>query len=77
MNYIIASIEDSTKNITLTQKEVAEIPSYCFNISAPTTYDQELEDLRRQLIFWVEGKIWIKMSDQILHGFYFLRLFYQ
>ena len=57
MSYIIASIEDSTKNITLTQKEVAEIPSYCFNISAPTTYDQELEDLRRQLIFWVEGKI--------------------
>ena len=57
MNYIIASIEDNTENITFTQKEVVEIPSYCFNISAPTAHDQELEDLRRQLIFWVEGKI--------------------
>ena len=57
MNCIIASIEDNTQNITSTQKEVADIPSYCFNISAPTTHDQELEDLRRQLIFWVEGKI--------------------
>ena len=36
--------------------EDTKTPSYCFNISAPTSHDQELEDLRGQLIFWVEGK---------------------
>ena len=36
--------------------ESTDTDSYCFNLSAPTPHDQELEDLRLQLIFWVEGK---------------------
>ena len=36
--------------------ESTDADSYCFNLSAPTPHDQELEDLRLQLIFWVEGK---------------------
>jgi hypothetical protein len=46
---------DEQNNVTVTTLEAMETPSYCFNLSDPTPHDQELEDLRLQLIFWVEG----------------------
>ena len=45
------------ENRTLIQKDIMEIPSYCFNSSSPNTHDKELGDLRQQLIFWVEGQL--------------------
>ena len=55
LHYLLASLEEVIENRTLIQEDIMEIPSYCLNISNPTTHDKELGDLRQQLIFWVEG----------------------
>ena len=54
---IAASINEHVNRTMPTNTETWETPSYCFNSSAPTLHDQELEALRLQLIFWVEGNI--------------------
>ena len=37
------------------ESELISPPSYCSNTSDPTIGDKELEALRQQFIFWVEG----------------------
>ena len=52
---ITGSITGHAINITSLDTGLRETPSYCFNVSAPTIFDEENEELRLQLIFWVEG----------------------
>ena len=63
---LAASFDETIENTTLIEKKMVEIPSYCFNISDPTIHDTELEDLRRQLIFWVEGEKYLLPFQIIL-----------